>query len=69
MGKKAVEFCRQRGLQMVSDEFAVAEDISVSDSLAMAKLLCADFLAGEYDQLFVCYTNFVSMLSQSPATH
>lgn len=68
VGKKAVEFCRQRGIQMVSEEFAVAEDISVSDSLAMAKLLCADFLAGEYDQLFVCYTNFVSMLSQSPAT-
>ena len=33
----------------------------------MAKLLAKGFLAGEYDEIYVGYTNFVSMLTQSPA--
>lgn len=67
VGKKAVEFCRLHGVEAITGAFSLAEDVSVSDCFAMSRLLCEGFLAGEFDELIVCYTNFVSMLSQSPA--
>ena len=45
----------------------MAADISVSDCFAIADLLCRGFLAGEFDRISIGYTNFVSMLTQSPA--
>lgn len=42
--------------------------MTVSDCFSMAQLLAKGFLAGEYDEIRLAYTNFVSMLSQQPAT-
>ena len=67
IGKKAVEYCTHRGIEMVSDQYALVEDLSLRDCFTIARLLCAQFRAGEFDELYVSYTNFVSMLSQQPA--
>jgi F-type H+-transporting ATPase subunit gamma len=66
IGKKAVEYCRHRGIGIVTEEFAEAADISVSDCFEIAKLLCSAYRAGEYGHMALCYTNFISMLSQKP---
>jgi F-type H+-transporting ATPase subunit gamma len=50
----------------VTEEFAEAADISVSDCFEIAKLLCSAYRAGEYGHMALCYTNFISMLSQKP---
>lgn len=68
IGKKAVEYYKRRGAELVTEEFAEAGDISVSDCFEIASLLCRLFSAGEYGHVAVCYTNFVSMLSQKPGT-
>ena len=68
IGKKAADFFRSRGCQILSDQYAEAEDVSVGDCFSVAKLLCRSFLAGEFDQIRIGYTNFVSILSQTPAT-
>ncbi len=68
MGKKAVDFFRARKLPLLSESYAEAEDISVGDCFTLAKQLCKGYLAGEYDEIRVGYTNFVSVLSQTPAT-
>ena len=47
------------------------EEISQFDSLRQDVIdtpICKGFLAGQYDEVHVAYTNFVSVLSQTPAT-
>ena len=67
IGKKAVEYCTHRGIEMVSEQYASVEDLGLRDCFAIARLLCAQFREGAFDELYVGYTNFVSMLSQQPA--
>lgn len=66
IGKKAVEAMRSHGHTVLTEEYAVAGEISISDCFTMAKGLCRDFLAGELDEIQLAYTGFVSMLTQSP---
>lgn len=66
IGKKAVEYYRRRKVEIVSEEFAQVAEISVSDCFAIAGLLCRAYKGGQYGHIALCYTNFVSMLSQKP---
>ena len=68
IGKKAVEFFRFRGIPMLTEEYAEAAAVSVGDCFTIARLLAKDFLAGNYDEIHMGYTNFVSVLTQTPAT-
>ena len=66
IGKKALDFFRQRGAEVVTDGYAVAGEISIGDCFSAAKLLCRRFLAGEFTGVQLVYTHFASMLSQLP---
>ncbi len=66
IGKKAVEFFERRGVERLTDDFAVAESVDVGDCFAMAQLLTQGFQKGDFDRVCVVYTRFVSMLTQSP---
>ena len=68
IGKKAADFFRSRHCPILTEQYAEAEDVSVGDCFSIAKLLCKAFRSGEYDQVRIAYTNFVSVLSQTPAT-
>ncbi len=68
IGKKSVDFFRSRKLPLLTEQYAEAEDISIGDCFSIAKQLSKAYLSGEYDEIFVGYTNFVSVLSQTPAT-
>ena len=67
LGKKAVEFCSSRKLPLLSGEYRQAADVSVGDCFTMARLVCQAFLQGKYSEVLLGYTNFVSVLNQSPA--
>ncbi|MBQ0001425.1 MAG: ATP synthase F1 subunit gamma [Clostridiales bacterium] len=66
VGKKAVEYFRRRGIELLTEEFAEVADISVGDCFVMANLLCKEFKNGRFGHIELCYTTFVSMLSQQP---
>ena len=68
VGKKASDFFRSRGCEILTDSYVEAEDVSVGDCFSMSKLLCKQYLAGEVDEVYVAYTNFISVLSQVPKT-
>ena len=68
IGKKAVDFFHARKIPMLTANYAEAEDVSLGDCFTMAKNLCKRYLAGEFDEIHVAYTNFVSVLSQTPAS-
>ena len=66
IGKKAVDFFKTRQIPMITDQSAEAATVSVGDCFSMAKQLCKAYCKGEFDEIFVVYTNFVSVLSQTP---
>lgn len=68
IGKKAVDFFRSREIPILTENYQEAEDVSVGDCFSMAKMLCKAYSNGEFDEIIVGYTNFVSVLSQTPAT-
>ena len=67
IGKKATEYFRTRGVPLVNTLYPVAEDVNSGECYTMAKQLCKEYLEGKFDQVVVCYTNFVSVLTQTPA--
>ena len=67
IGKKAVDYFRSHKIPMLSEEYAVAADVSIGECFSVAKQLSKAFRSGEFDEVYVAYTNFVSVLSQTPA--
>ena len=68
IGKKSVDFFRSKGVPSLTDTYAEAADVSIGDCFSIANQLSRAYLAGEFDEIHVAYTNFVSVLSQVPAT-
>ena len=68
IGKKAVDFFRSRKITALTESYAEAASLGIGDCFSIAKQLSKAFLSGEYDEIHVAYTNFVSVLSQTPAT-
>ena len=66
IGKKAVEFFRSRKIPAFTEIYAEAADVDIGDCFSIAKNLSKAFLAGEFDEVRIAYTNFVSVLSQIP---
>ena len=66
VGKKAVEYFNRRKIEIVTEEFGEIADISVGDCFQIANILCRKFREGEFGHIELCYTSFVSMLSQQP---
>ena len=66
IGKKAVDFFRARKIPALTEHYGEAADVSIGDCFSIAKQLCSGFLAGEFDEIRVAYTAFVSVLSQEP---
>lgn len=68
IGRKAVEFFRNRGISILTEAYSLAADVSIGDCFTMAKTLSSAFLNGKFRNVCLGYTGFVSVLSQSPAT-
>ena len=67
VGKKAVDYFRSHNIPIFNDCYGVAEDISIGDAFTISKLLCKAYLSEEVDEVYLAYTQFHSVLSQTPA--
>ena len=68
LGKKGANFLARQGQNIVA-EFEKPEIAdSVNNILPLAQMAITGFLSGEYDQVAVCYTDFISALNQKPKT-
>ncbi len=66
IGKKSVEYFKHRNVPLFTEEYAEVAKVTISDCFQVAKLVCDAYRSGEFGHIFLCYTNFVSMLSQVP---
>ena len=66
IGRKALEYYRHRNAQIFSDGCEYASEVSVGDALALGEAVCNAFLRGEFSRITLVYTEFVSMITQTP---
>ena len=66
IGKKPTEYFRRQGVELLTDQFAEIAHVSVSDCFTMANLLCKAYREGAFGHVRLCYTTFISLLSQRP---
>ncbi len=66
IGKKAVDYFRFRNVPMLTESYADASQMSMGDCFTVAKQLAKAYKARELDEIAVFYTEFASMLSQTP---
>ena len=66
IGKKSVEYFRHRGVELFTEEYAEVAKISVSDCFGVAKMICDAYSKGKFGHVLLCYTDFVSMMTQTP---
>ena len=66
IGKKSVEYFKHRNVPLFTEEYAEVAKITISDCFQVAKIVCDAYKSGEFGHIFLCYTNFISMLSQVP---
>ena len=68
IGKKAVDYFKSHNVPALTEQYAEAADVSIGDCFSIARQLSNGFLRGEFDEVHVAYTEFVSMLSQTPVS-
>ena len=66
IGKKALDYFKTHNVPSLTEGYAIAADVSVGDCFSIAKQLSKAFLNEEFDEIYVAYTDFVSLLSQVP---
>jgi len=66
IGKKGASFFRRRGYNVVAEHSVPATGISFSEAQQLSKTARDLFEQGEIDALYLCYTQFVSAMTQRP---
>ena len=67
IGRKAVDYFRSSGVSAFTENYAEAASVSIGDCFSIARALCKAYQEGIYSEIYVAYTNFESMLSQTPS--
>ena len=66
IGCRCVEYFMAHDVPVLTVNYAQAEAVTLGDCFSIAKNLCKRFVAGEFDEVVVAYTDYVSVLSQVP---
>ncbi len=66
IGKKGDVAMRRVNQNVLASFFEIPDNISISDVTPIANLLINEYSLGNYDKVFVAYTDFVSALTQKP---
>ncbi len=64
IGKKALEHYRHKGVELFSQMYEYAEDVSVGRALDISEAVSRAYSKGEFTSVKLVYTRFVSMLTQ-----
>ena len=68
IGRRAGEYFRHRGVPCLMEKTPSLEGFSLSDCAEAGRMLADGFRRGEYDEVKLIFTDYITMLSQVPAT-
>ena len=66
IGKRSLEHFKKHGVEIISEDYSVIDTFDMEKCISLASLLVDGFKKGDFDSIYIVYTNFDSMLSQSP---
>ncbi len=66
IGKKCYEHFLHMKAEILAQDSTGAQDVGVGACFDIGKVITQGFLNGEYDTVYVCYSKFISMMSQEP---
>ena len=66
IGKKTLEYAKHRNYSILTDSFAEASVQSIGSILPLGKIVTDGFINGEYSEVILVFTEFVSMMTQRP---
>lgn len=65
-GSKGLDFLRRMGAQILARETVLGDRPKAERLIGPVKLIIDQFLAGEIDAVFLCYTRFINTMRQEP---
>ena len=68
IGRRAGEYFRHRGIPCLLEKTPTLEGFSLGDCAKVGRLLADGYRRGEYDEVKLIFTDYITMLSQNPAT-
>ena len=66
IGKKANEYFSHRGLPIYTRSFPEVDDFGVGCAMHLGEMLIEGYLRGEFSGVRIVYTEFTSMMTQTP---
>ncbi len=66
IGRKALDYYAHKGTAILTENFAEAAAIGASDCFEIARLVCEEYSRGSFGHVSLCFTQFVSMMTQTP---
>ena len=66
IGKKAGEYFRHRGVELLTEDWLTAENLSVGGCFTLARHLAGLYRSGQVDAIELVFTRWNSLLSQEP---
>ncbi len=66
IGKKAQEYYAKRNIKSVADHVGIAETMRIADTHAIVNQSLELYEQGVVDEVYLCYTEFVSSMTQVP---
>lgn len=66
VGRKGKTFFRNASSPIIAEFSGMPDKPSVLDVLPIAKIVIDDFLSGEFDEVYLAYTDFINTMSQKP---
>lgn len=67
IGRKTNEYYKNRNFELITQEFTRVEEFDVGSCHEIASLITRLYCKKEFDEVFIVFTHFASMLSQQPA--
>ena len=64
LGRKAIEKYHHAGVELLDDQHSRVESLGVKACYRLSKLIAEGYLAEKYDDVWLVYTSFRSMMSQ-----
>lgn len=66
IGKKAADFCKKQGYSLYSEYNNISETVDINLALDISKKIIEGFINNKFQEVYIIYTNFISVLVQRP---
>ena len=66
IGKKSVDYFHRKKTPILTESFAEVASIGASDCFEISRLICEEYAKGTFGHISMCFTDFVSMMTQMP---